>query len=87
MNFLDFVSPVRDNEKQVEVFVVLTICPDPADFDNDQIVDQKLFRTRGEASDYVSYSQDFIDGSDYMEIYTRYVSVEILELVEERQAK
>jgi hypothetical protein len=87
MNFLDFVSPVRDNEKQVEVFVVLTISPDPADFNNDEIIDQKLFRTQGEASDYVSYSQDFIDGSDYVEIYTKYVSPEILELIEERQAQ
>jgi hypothetical protein len=88
MNFLDFVSPVRDNEKQVEVFVVLTISPDPADFNNDEIIDQKLFRTEGEASDYfLSDSQDLLDGSDYMETYTKYVSPEILELIEERQGQ
>jgi len=83
MNFLDFVSPVRDNEKQVEVFVVLTIFPDPADFNYDEIVDQKLFRTQGEASDYV-FSDD---GDNKMETYTKYVSPEILELIEERQAQ
>lgn len=83
MNFLDFVSPVRENEKQVEVFVVLTISPDPADFNYDEIVDQKLFRTHGEASDYFQS-----DESDYkIEIYTKYVSPEILELIEERQAQ
>ena len=83
MNFLDFVSPVRDNEKQVEVFVVLTISPDPSDFNNDEIIDQKLFRTEGEACDY--FLSD--EGEYKMEIYKKYVSPEILELIEEKRAQ
>ena len=83
MNFLDFVSPVRDNEKQLEVFVVLTISPDATDFNDDEIVGHKLFRTKSEASDYV-FSDD---GDNKIETYTKYVTPEILELIEEKQAQ